>query len=156
MVAGVQTIDLVAENLRRDGPQVAAHEDKVNAARVLFSVIRAFEPMIGEARFAGTVYGLVRLLPPGVAQARDGRIFDSRIEIAADDLREAVGILRALTDDHLHLLAPRIVRLVVEVDVQHAELRTALPVAQAHPVAVRARIVFHEQLPAASGVSDSQ
>lgn len=40
------------------------------------------------------------------------------------------------TIDHLHLLAPRIVRLVVEVDVQHAELRTALPVAQAHPVAV--------------------
>lgn len=113
--------------------------------------------MIGEARFAGTVYGFVRLLPSGVAQARDGRIFDSRIEIAADDLREAVGILRAHSPTIIFICSRR-----ASSDLWSrwmSSTRNSAPLFRSRrrtQLQWRARIVFHEQLPAASGVSDSQ
>ena len=93
--------------------------------------------MGGEARLARPVDALVHLAPAvDRADVADRRAVDTRVEIAAENLREIGGVLRALVHHHPDLLAARLVALVVEVHVQHAQLATRTFVAQPHPVAV--------------------
>ena len=93
--------------------------------------------MGGEARFARPVNALVHLAPAvDRADVADRRAVDTRVEIAAENLREIGGVLRALVHHHPDLLAARLVALVVEVHVQHAQLAARTFVAQPHPVAV--------------------
>ena len=66
--------------------------------------------------------GFLVLLAPAVdrADVTDRRAVDTRVEIAAENLREIGGVLRALVHHHADLLAARLVALVVEVHVQYA------------------------------------
>ena len=121
VVAGVHRPLAVAHDLRIAHLHVAAIEDEIDAVRLLGLVLLALEGMGGEARFARPVNALVHLAPAvDRADVADRRAVDTRVEIAAENLREIGGVLRALVHHHPDLLAARLVALVVEVHVCRA------------------------------------
>ena len=92
--------------------------------------------MAGVSGLIMPVQGLVCILPACLGQKGVSHILDSGIEIAAENLREALRILGRFLYYNLRLLCFCGVGDMVQVGVQDAELPAGLAVAQAYPVAV--------------------